>query len=523
MKNIKLFTIFSVLSAVTLFTSCNPTSSDYISAVPKEPIAALKINAGALFDDSKILENNLVNNYLRQAINEMPRDMRSIMRDILAEPSNSGIDVDKPAVFVLDGVTPLRGLVCCAVGNKEQLNDNIEEFLDETDNLNIQAEDGYTVVSDRRNVWVAFDDEKLVVALSEGVADATEYMKMSENALSNSNFCKFVGSNDDAGLYLDYTQLSTIAASVSPQNRELIQMLEMYDGVIQFTSLNFDDGRVVMRSSLEGNTAVISEYMKAMNKTPSGKYLEYVPKDAYGVALLGLQNLTKSFELLDNKIRKEFEQLMTQMNFDMQLIDDIDGDVLFALLPRADLAGKQLPQMMFFAESKKGLFDYVATALLGNNKNMSQVATDLYSLGLNKRIDWSKSSYNYDTYSYDYVYTTSGYDYYLGYIDDCIFVMPENIYAKCVKDGEFVALRKNFSDSPLTVYLGKSAVVCGMDNIIEDCKDLEPAFTDILKYFESVRVLSTDVFDSEFVIEFADKDVNSLKQIVDIAMRNIPK
>ncbi len=517
MKNIKNFTLFSMLSVMILFASCAPESKGYISAVPKNPVFALKVNVGSLLDESQILHDDLVNNFLRQFINELPRELRGVMRDILDEPSNSGIDVDKPALLVLEGLAPARAQVCLAIKDKEKLAEIFKLTFNELGGggMALSTEDGCYIVADKQNVYLAFDDSKLVFAVSDGVADAQEYMKLSESALDNDYFCKFVDNNDDAGLYMDYDQFVRLAKFAN--GAEFAQAMSVYAGMIQCISLNFEDGRIVMKISTEGNTELL-EKNQEMSKTPSGRFLKYVPKNAYGVAQFGLRNLSKIFESLDDKTRAEINEIIEVSGFDVKLLDDIDGDVLFAVLPKADTGGSIVPQMLCFVESEKGIFDYMVNMLKAENKNLTAVGSDVYALGVNRVIDWANShfNYNYNTYEYEYVYKRSGYDYYIGYVDGCIFAMPENIYKKCVDDDELVALRKNYTDSPMAAYLDKNiALVCGFDEIAADWQN-EPMLVKMLNFFESVRIVSPSITDGEIVVELTNKGVNALKQIVDM-------
>jgi hypothetical protein len=174
-----------------------------------------------------------------------------------------------------------------------------------------------------------------------------------------------------------------------------------------------------------------------------------------------------------------------------------------------------LPGVNAKAPAELKLFDAVA-AIANAVDGVEMIGEDLYSLGLNKRIDWDQSTWH------EYVYVRKGYDYYLGYVDDKMYVMPENLYAKCVNGLDFQEFDNSLKDNKTLLGLvdGKNAVAVSVADLVNAAVDLaDNDMIRILNNFKSVSVEVKSADEAEYVVRMTDKDTEFLKQIIFIGVK----
>ena len=121
MKKTRFFMLFSAIAIVFGMMSCAQKSQDYQSVIPEAPVVVVKANVNSLLAKSELLQDNQVTGFAKSAINEMPENTRGILREILNDPANSGLDLDKPAFVVVDNIENMRGFALFAVSDREKV------------------------------------------------------------------------------------------------------------------------------------------------------------------------------------------------------------------------------------------------------------------------------------------------------------------------------------------------------------------------------------------------------------------
>ena len=169
---------------------------------------------------------------------------------------------------------------------------------------------------------------------------------------------------------------------------------------------------------------------------------------------------------------------------------------------------------MMFAVECKGRDAFDAFIALLADEDLDIVDNDVYAFGLNKYYDSSSGEF-----------VSAGYDYYLMYKDDAIFVLPENIYREVVEDGELKAFDRNITDNDCFAALEKSGFVGDFNAIVSLYKEMvtrispdDKMVLNVLGIFENVEFVMENATETNLRINMVDKDTNFLKQIVDEVM-----
>lgn len=503
--------LFSI--AVGLFCSCD-SSSNYLSVIPKDSVAAIKINIGQILDKSEVLEMKAVKDLAELGANQADASIESqrLLKAILKDPNASGLDVNQPMVAVFEGLN-MKGLLTFAVSDKDALINTLETLKKEFENIGVlfdfeENEKGYTSI----NVFdpygsiygniAAFDKSKLVFAIAEKNPDVVPYMELEyeDQALSDSRFQAFVNAQKDLSIYYDLSILSEIMPLLQAQMPELNMggYLEMMEGVTGLVSLDFQQGKAVLDYQMINPSDELIAYYKQFVKKPNKELLAYVPQNSYFVANMGIKNLSKGFDYLP-----EATTMFDEIGLKAEWLNDINGDFTFAI---SQSKQTEEPLLIFAAQCKDGNFIRFCENLLQQEVGLEEVADQVYALdGMSKQTN-----------------------YFVGYKDGTMFLMPGNIYEQCVDGNKLVNLSKNFTKTSMSSILEENGMVIDLELIATDVKKAikdsyigqeERMILACLNSFESLTAsYENNSFEGEVVLNFKDKENNSLKAIIQLIM-----
>lgn len=498
--------------AVGLFCSCD-SSSNYLSVIPKDSVAAIKINIGQLLDKSEVLEMKAVKDLAELGANQADASIESqrLLKAILKDPNASGLDVNQPMVAVFEGLN-MKGLLTFAVSDKDALNNTLETLLKELEKsgLDIELEDsekGYTTINveayeGHSYSLAAFDKSKLVFAIAEKNPDVVPYMELEyeDQALSDSKFQVFVNTERDLSVYYDLSILGELMPLLQAQMPELNMggYLEMMEGATGLVSLDFQQGKAVLDYQMINPSDELKAYYKQFVKKPNKELLAYVPQNSYFVANMGIKNLSKGFDYLP-----EATTMFDEIGLKAEWLNDINGDFTFAI---SQSKQAEEPLLIFAAQCKDGNFIRFCENLLQQEVGLEEVADQVYALdGMSKQTN-----------------------YFVGYKDGTMFLMPGNIYEQCVDGNKLVNLSKNFTKTSMSSILDENGMVIDLELIATDVKKAikdsyigqeERMILACLNSFESLTAsYENNSFEGEVVLNFKDKENNSLKAIIQLIM-----
>lgn len=501
-------------------------SEDYLSVIPGNSVMVAKVDLGNLIEESDVLNDSFLRTCIESGIDNMDGDARQLLTEMCENPNACGLDVEKPVYFAIDNAIKVKGVVTASVDNEDNLYKTMELLVDETKGeLELSKRDGMTTMEDSYgNTYAAFDSEKMVIAFSEkGKVDVMDYIcskKKGEMSDALEDFIK--DESSDISLYVDCEQLVSFAQMAVSQEMNI----DDFKSAKLTAMLNFEKGKATLRYKLYGYDK-FQDVFDQMIESPDNDLLDYLPEGTWAVGQLGIGDLQNIVQLFEGDIKTRIDEYIAMCNekleasgvnasLSLDLLSSIKGDMIFGATPTVSIDGVEEPQFVFIAECRdKKLFDAVA-AIANAEDGVEMIGEDLYSLGLNKRIDWDQSTWH------EYVYVRKGYDYYLGYVDDKMYVMPENLYAKCVNGLDFQEFDNSLKDNKTLLGLvdGKNAVAVSVADLVNAAVDLaDNDMIRILNNFKSVSVEIKSAEEAEYVVCMTDKDTEFLKQIIFIGVK----
>ena len=530
MKRTNILSIISAIIMAVVIVSCGD-GKDYLKALPSNSVVVAKMNFGNLLNESEALQDPQIKGALKESINQMQGDSRKLLRDLIEHPENSGLDLNQPAYLAIENLEQMRGVIIFSVSNEEQVKTTLSTLLADNNlnsKLTLSSQDGINTIEDNEgNAMGAFDAEKLVFAYSNGIADAIEYMTLSEeNQKRSAELEYFIDMDTDAAFYADYGQVMNLLAAAE---RELEGIdFSMFKETKLIGSLNFDKGKVSVSYQLKGSKKLEELYNKVYNNA-SNDLVKYLPKNTWGVAQVGIKELKPAFDLImagemGKKLQREFDKanaelaeagIKTQLSLD--LLNSIQGDAIIGVTPTIKDKEQNDPQIIAIAECKdRKLFDAILM-IVKTEEDVEEVGKDVVSLGVNKRIDWDNH-----VWGEEYKYIRKGYDYYFGFADNKMFVLPENFYKQCVSGGKFKEMGKSLKDNDFLYNIIDNKNAGGIDlnalyNMLnnEDLSRKDRQVAKMIRSFAGASVEMKNSNEAEASVYLKDKETEALKQIKD--------
>ena len=522
----------AVVATILMLASCSG-SSDYLSALPGNSVMVAKVNVGNVLTESEVLTDPQVAGFLKNSINRLDGDNRTLMRELLDDPMASGADLSEPVYVALENVEQMRGLVIVPLADGDKMKHTVGTILANREFRGFvlaQQKGINTIENETGEVLAAFDDSKLVIAFSDGSVDAMEYMTLSQKSQEKSDALqKFINSDDDAAFYLHYGQLVTLVEGMQHKFQGLD--LSMLKNAELITKLNFEKGKATLTYKLLGCDEIEGIY-NDMCTNPDNDLVAYLPHNTWATAQMGVKNLAVIKQFIKGEIEeimnKGFEELNNNLaeagnnaKWSLDLLNSLKGDVIVGVTPVVDNGTREEPQAIFVAECQnKDLFDAIVPLIMIENKHAEKVGDNLYSLGYNAKIDWE--NYNWDG---DYTYVRKGYDYYFGYADGKMFVMPENMYKQCASGENLKGFESSLKENSALYNMIKSNNSVALD-ITALAAEIGKSNTkdaliiaNALKHFESLATRIKNSTETEVIITTTDKDTEILKLIKDLCVK----
>lgn len=505
MKKARFFMLITAIAVVLGFVSCSE-SPGYQSVIPAEPVVVVKANINSLLTKSELLQDNQITGLAKTGINEMPENTREIMRGILDNPSNSGLDLDKPAFVVVDNIENMRGFALFAVSDKEKV-EALIGTIDEED-CALTEEGDYSLLKQGNSNLLAFDDSKLVVAFAQGNVDVKEYMLAEESGKKSDELKDFLTSKEDVAYYMSYKDILRLAEGAAPEALAGLDM-EKFKDLKLVCNVNFNPGQAVMDINFYGSDEIKKMYKEYSCGVETDLH-KFIPNATMGLMQGGSKNLGAYMEeAMGNNpqmgqilasLNKDLKKMGVKQEFTWSILNSLDGGCVFAVSEIDKTSMLPIPQMTFIAECKDDkLFGMIVEMMQSQAGMVSKAA--------------------------DNVYSVSGM-YYIGYADDKIFVMPAKVFMECYNDNSLKALASNVAGAPVATALGDDmglsvdlkAVAATLEATGLARSKSDKAALDVLRKFKDTRYTINDDCEIQWVVSFEDDKTNALKQLKDLAV-----
>lgn len=535
-------TLLMALFCLLFFTSCNNTqnengdaekkaekasavdysNSNYVKVIPDNALVVQKINLGNLVDKSGILKNAVIKAKYEEAAKDIPREIKQLFDKIYSNPSKSGININSPAFFALDGVKPSSGIITCEMENIQDFEAALQ-ILAENQIKPIER-NGMKCVEIDRKVAFAYDSEKLLFVFNERGADIDNYINLPENRIA-ANSPKFAGyfkNNDDLTLVVNIERVMELAYAEIGRNKMPSEvynnLLNSYKNSVLTASLDFKDGKVTLNSNInlpQEDAGIINDVIRKSNHSHFG----YIP--ANSIAVLNYNfDLKSLYNHLESKgLLKELEKEHGAKEFVSAIASALSGEWTAAVW--IDRHDQEKPFLIAIADcNDRFVFDLIVA-----ETRATYIDNDVYAMNLNRR-----ETYNYYTDSYEYV--TEGPDYYIIYKDNKIMVMPESHYYKLKSGNGINKLSNSANNNNLFRSMNSNLVIdvnAIHDIILKNSSRMDEEEMMILEIIGMVHDItaSFNIGSLDINANMTDKSTNSLKTIVDkgigFAIKNMNK
>lgn len=521
-------TLLMALFCLLFFTSCNNTqnengdaekkagkasaavdysNSNYVKVIPDNALVIQKINLGNLIDKSGILKNAVIKATYEDATKGLPSEIKQLFDKIYSNPSKSGININSPAFFALDGVKPLSGIITCEMGNIQDFEATLKTLAE--DQIKPIEENGMKCVKIGGKVAFAYDSEKLLVAQG---ADINDYLNLPENRIA-ANSPKFAGyfkNNDDYTLVCNVEKMMEFCYENNVWNgmpsEVYNNLLNSYKNSVVTASLDFKDGKVTLNSNInlpQEDAGIINDVIKKPNHSHFG----YIPANSFAVLNYNF-DLKSLYNHLESKgLLKGLEKERGAKELVSAIASALSGEWTAAAW--VDRDDQEQPFLIAIADcNNRSVFD-----LIISERKTTYIDNDVYATNINRR-----RKYNNYTGSYEYV--TEGPDYYIMYKDNKIMVMPESHYYKLKSGNGINKLSNSANNNNLFRSMNSNLVIdvnAIHDIILKNSSRMDEEAMMILEIIGMVHDItaSFNISSLDINANMTDKSTNSLKTIVD--------
>ena len=501
--------VVAVAVAAFVFTG----TSKHLTVIPDNPACLMKVDAGNLIDDSDILNNDYVKSMSQLVSGQLPEMYKELFEDVMANPNNSGVNFDEPVVFAM--VNEHRFMLTAAMENAGKFKENLDLFA--IAGIRTAEIDGITFIETGEDEFcLAFDNDMMIL-----LADSKDVSKMDlmqyfnyegPRAIDNTNYDAFFNEDDDFAMLFDIDGIMAVAEEMRMMRLDDSMMAvyaEMLKDICVQLDLNFEKGEVAAEFEIIGNNDYLNT-LREFWKESSKKHLKYVPADAILVstAAMNLEGVSKLLAGLD------VDALLSAVGLDSSVFKSLSGDYTFAVLP-VDLTSKSKTPQFFVAIdcADRKIFDLIISQL---GREFTNVDNDVYALHTNKKSNYSYYS-GYTTYN-------DGYDHYLMYKNNTIFVMPENLYSTLKSGDGISAAASNFADNRLAGKISNGMVVdfANLQSALEASDEMPDDMNAIFNLVDYALFNSEEMTKGRLQLNLKNDSENFLKQVVDASVSLIP-
>jgi hypothetical protein len=520
MKTLK---IISVICAVLIFVSCGKKAS-FENSIPKDALIVTKLDIKSLVQkaDYKLFENPVVKAGLAMLETQFETDaQRKLFANLQKEPNSFGINIIGDSYFFMN--SKVAGFLF-SVNDAKKISKNLklsDTFFEEQ----IEKKDDVYSANLYENGKIMWDNNKFLLLIDYNwrggnTENFAEYFNLpkEKSVASDKNFQKFMSAKNDISTWYAVSNYSNFMenfySSYNTYDSEVMQ--KIYDiygklsGVSAFIGCNFEKGAIVtkMQTLYENAEAEkkLSEIYDFQNLKISGELLKYVSPTPPFL-------FTMDFD--GEKILNSVEKLgLTSFLDSAKYKENIDLKALFGLL-KGDL--------VFAVNNVNTLNNDISTSIsalvqlgnLNNNPDATAGITALFALLEKKGAVTKQPDGTYATHKGSVFGIKEGIFY---------FLTDENA-KKLFAEGTENHLAEKCKGQPAFVYGDLAELKNALQPLTSQNPYYAPVFDKGLALFQNFESKYIDKYNTEFTVNFNDKNENSLKQIfgfIDTVISNMP-
>ena len=504
MKKTKSLLLSILLPAIVgMFSACSPEKDNYLSALPAESAMVFKINTAQLTTKSNLMDNTIVDVFVKQAGQAIPDPLKTKAEEIKKDPKASGIDFRKPLAIAIEtfdldltsatATDKISIVFVTAISDVKKFDELMKSVCETEPSITITEADGFKQVNfPDKAISMAYNDTRSVMVYGqERTAASLVNQKAEASMLAQPDFAEFASNDKDFSMFLKYAWMTDAVTKAqigmkipnpySPQLMECIKDMSLY------SSVNFEPGKVVgdAKVYLSGDA---KKYMEKFYMKPDGKLVGLLPADTYLGLNVAIKNYSQCLEYVGEEVRKQIEEQFKQYGLSEEIIDNIHGDILLGIYQEPDNA--MIPGVIVAAQCKdRTLFNMV--------KEKMKISTegDMFEI--------------------------PNLGYCAAYVDDTFILSPKKLYDQCLASGSIKAWDKSWKETAMGKALEKGGVAFDFQAISkhpiwsEIGGDKQMAMIQsVLKQLESFITQMENMQETTSELNFTDKNKNALEQLI---------
>lgn len=344
--------VFAAIAALAFVASCQKKSDDYLRFIPDDAVVVVGTNVQSLLDKSDVLSHQQVKDaIIGSAEQELSGAGVQLVKTIVDNPAESGLDLSKDLYFWLDDIDGNIGGFVMALTDKEKFMKLIDVTDTNGDPMKFTSYNGYMIGEDDE-IGVAIGDGFALIYGGTSAATSLDALKNKLEEKTEDNFSTSATYKKMASLGADMTMMFSLEELVEesgyaqaygslPKDVPLADV----DGLV---GLNFEAGKVVVDYSYVSETGAWDKWVKenASNVDKvDGTMMDYFSQDALGVLFCSIDGKAMA-KMLEQY--PEYANMYDQLNlpFDLDhLLSTIDGQIgigvnSFNLLPEVVLCAE---------------------------------------------------------------------------------------------------------------------------------------------------------------------------------------
>lgn len=506
-----LFTRFALMAVlVAMVSACSDKKSEYTNVIPADASSVVSINMKSLVDKAGL--NDKENKEAKEKIVEaMKGGMNAAtfqqMEMILKDPKKSGVDVAQPLYIFGTEAMPSVSVVA-KVNNEDDLHALLETMVKEKVCQPISGGDGYQYTLMNNQLFMAYTPSMLLITSYRGntqlekvkQATATLLKQGAEQSITSTAVFKRMqklGGDIDAlfspiGLMGPYAAMIDMKDMPYNINMKDFQMLG---------SISFDKGKISMKYEYFTESPELKALLEKQEKATrpiENTYLKYFPKSTLFFVSMGINGEEFYNILLDNEqFKKSFS--IAKANEVKGLFATFQNDITLGM---TDFTMDNNPSFLMYASVKSA----TPVQLLYERKS---------ELGLKRGDDILQLGEN------EYVYKSRNLNLFFGVRDNNMYVTNDESQYKNIdkavnpslKDTEFASIIKG---KHCAFVINTEAILAlPIVKMLSEYGGAQYstvfALVEKIAYIDAVGDTKNN---AEMVIQLKDKNVNSLKQIV---------
>lgn len=506
-----LFLHLSVLAILIAFISSCSKTTEYTNAIPADATSVVALNLKSLGEKAGIgdKENKEALQKLTDVLkNEMNAATFQQLETVLKDPNKAGIDLKSP-VYLFN--TPnMKAALVAKVSNEDDLENLLQVTEKEQISSAVAEGDGYRYATLSNQAILAFTPSALVMVSYSGEAQlenakgqVSNLLKQTaEQSIANSEgFKKAMKKNGEINVFIALNELSNSYAQMMKQR---LPNSENWEEMFLLGSLSFEKGEINFEAEWYTNNDELrkkpEQQAKATTRPIQNNLLKYFPQSSLALFSMGI-NGEEVFKYLQENEDFQKSISMKQFNDLKVFFDAFQNDITIGLI---NVTMQNAPAFLAYAEAK-------------NNDMLKALYEKKNELGLQRGADIIRLNEN------EYVYKSRKLNVFFGIKDKTFYATNDELLYKSIGKASDPSAAKAEYASEIK---GKNmAFIINIESIcsLPVVKMLAQfggqqaasalSLCDNLTYLE----VTGDIQKANFSLKMKNKEVNSLKQIVNFA------